>query len=72
MSSSEAEQALRVGLIGAGQHGRYLAPLIKEAGNARLVAAADVSEEARAKAPPDAGRGDARRRCHRAAPSSAA
>lgn len=37
---------LTIGLIGAGRHGRYIAPLIREAGNVTLAAAADISEEA--------------------------
>ena len=46
---------LRIGLIGAGRHGRYIAPFIREAGNVRLVAATDPSEEARARAIADCG-----------------
>lgn len=42
--------ALRIGLIGAGQHGRYLSPFLREAGAVDLVAAADPSEESRHKA----------------------
>lgn len=37
---------LKIGLIGAGHHGRYIAPMIREAGNVSLRAAADISEEA--------------------------
>lgn len=47
--------ALRIGLVGAGRHGRYLAPFALEAGAARLVAVADPSEEARALAAADCG-----------------
>lgn len=46
---------LRIGLIGAGNIGLYLAPLIREAGEVKLVAAADVSEEARGRALAQAG-----------------
>jgi len=46
---------LRIGLVGAGRHGRYLAPFAREAGAARLVAVADPSEEARARAAADCG-----------------
>ncbi|MHB1132780.1 MAG: Gfo/Idh/MocA family protein [Chloroflexota bacterium] len=49
--------SLRLGLIGAGQHGRYLSPLLREAGDVTLVAAADADAEARARAQADCGYG---------------
>jgi predicted dehydrogenase len=48
---------LRIGLIGAGRMGRYISPFVKEVGAFELAAAADVSEEARAKAVADCGYG---------------
>jgi predicted dehydrogenase len=50
---------LRVGLIGAGQHGRYLSPFLREAGEVELVAAADPNEEARVQAVRECGYGKA-------------
>ena len=46
---------LKIGLIGAGRHGRYLSPFMKEVGGVRLIAAADVDEEARTKAQAECG-----------------
>lgn len=45
----------KIGLIGAGRHGRYIAPFTREAGDIILAAAADVSEEALDKAVTDCG-----------------
>ncbi len=50
---------LRIGLIGAGQHGRYLSPFLREAGEVELVAAADPGEEARGRAVRECGYGSA-------------
>jgi len=46
---------LKIGLIGAGRHGCYLSPFMKEVGGVRLMAAADVDEGARVKAQAECG-----------------
>ena len=46
---------LKIGLIGAGRHGRYLSPFMQEVGGVRLMAAADIDGEARAKAQAECG-----------------
>lgn len=46
LDKTSKQDELKVGLIGAGRHGRYIAPMIRQAGEVSLCAAADVSEEA--------------------------